>query len=169
MKICTRTSGENAWNAPTNGASSESEMLGGADTRSVRETCERWLEAILSTASPSPAVCWACSRTAEPTSVRRILRVERSSRRTPSWSSRSATRRLTVEVGILRRRAASEKLLASTTFAKIISEFRSVIDILLRLPIAITRCHLPQHPLPQRLSQIWKNHLPFHPLFAPAR
>lgn len=63
-----------------------------------------------------------------PTSVRRILRVERSSRRTPSSSSRSATRRLTVEVGILRRRAASEKLLASTTLAKIISEFRSVIE-----------------------------------------
>ena len=55
------------------------------------------------------------------------LRVERSSRRTPSWSSRSATRRLTVEVGILRRRAASEKLFASTTLAKITSELRSVI------------------------------------------
>jgi len=54
-------------------------------------------------------------------------RVERSIRRTPSCFSRSATRRLTVEVGIFKSRAASEKLLASTTFAKIINEFRSVI------------------------------------------
>jgi hypothetical protein len=35
-------------------------------------------------------------------------------------------RRLTVEVGIFKRRAASEKLRASTTLAKIIREFRSV-------------------------------------------
>ncbi len=38
-------------------------------------------------------------------------------------------RRLTVEVGILRRRAAFEKLFASTTLAKIISELRSDIVI----------------------------------------
>jgi hypothetical protein len=36
-------------------------------------------------------------------------------------------RRLTVETGILSRRAASEKLFASTTVAKIASEFRSII------------------------------------------
>ena len=36
-------------------------------------------------------------------------------------------RRLTVDSGILRRRAASEKLLASTTFANITRELRSVI------------------------------------------
>jgi len=40
-------------------------------------------------------------------------------------------RRLTVEVGIFRRRAASEKLLASTTLAKIINELRSGMFILL--------------------------------------
>jgi hypothetical protein len=38
-------------------------------------------------------------------------------------------RRLTVEVGILRRRAAFEKLFASTTLAKIMSELRSDIVI----------------------------------------
>ena len=54
------------------------------------------------------------------------VRVERSSRRTPSWSSRSETRRLTVEIGSLRRRAASEKLLASTTLAKMFRALRSV-------------------------------------------
>jgi hypothetical protein len=38
-------------------------------------------------------------------------------------------RRLTVEVGIFRRRAASEKLFASMTLAKIASAFRSLIII----------------------------------------
>jgi hypothetical protein len=38
-----------------------------------------------------------------------------------------AMRRLTVEIGILRRRDASEKLLASTTLAKMISALRSAI------------------------------------------
>jgi hypothetical protein len=102
-------------------------MLGGAESRNTPETLDRWFEAMLSTASLISALCWACSRTSDPISVSRRLRVERSSRRTPSCSSRSATRRLTVEVGILRRRAASEKLFASTTFAKIMSELRSVI------------------------------------------
>src|SRR5262249_11326897 len=55
------------------------------------------------------------------------LRVDRSMSRMPSCASRSATRRLTADVGIFRRRRASEKLLASTTLAKIISEFRPAI------------------------------------------
>jgi hypothetical protein len=38
-------------------------------------------------------------------------------------------RRLTVEIGMSRRRVASEKLFASTTLANIISELRSVIII----------------------------------------
>src|SRR6266849_736168 len=114
-------------------------MLGGAASRNTPETFDRWFEAMLSTASLSSVVCWACSRTSDPTSVSRRLRVERSSRRTPSWSSRSATRRLTVEVGILRRRAASEKPFASTTLAKIISEFRSVIVILPLLQVTVRR------------------------------
>src|SRR5579862_9751282 len=67
----------------------------------------------------------AYSSTSEPTSVRRNERVERSIKRTPSACSSSATRRLTVDVGILRRRAAFEKPLASTTWAKMISELRS--------------------------------------------
>jgi hypothetical protein len=57
------------------------------------------------------------------------MRVERSSKRTPSWSSSSTMRRLTVETGILRRRAASEKLFTSTTLAKIMSELRSIFII----------------------------------------
>jgi hypothetical protein len=109
-------------------ASNESEMLGGEESRKTPETFERWLEAILSTASLSSALRWACSKTSDPTSVSRRLRVERSSRRTPSWSSRSAMRRLTVETGIFKQRAASEKLFASTTLAKMISELRSVKD-----------------------------------------
>jgi hypothetical protein len=36
---------------------------------------------------------------------------------------------VTVESGILRRRAASEKLFASTTLAKITSEFRSATSV----------------------------------------
>src|SRR5258708_7424229 len=111
-------------------------MLGGAESRNTPETFDRWFEAMLSTASLSSALCWACSKTSDPTSVSRRLRVERSRRRTPSWSSRSATRRLTVEVGILRRRAASEKLFASTTLAKIMSELRSVINVLPLLQVA---------------------------------
>jgi hypothetical protein len=35
--------------------------------------------------------------------------------------------RLTVDIGILRRRAAAEKLFASTTFAKTTSELRSIV------------------------------------------
>src|SRR5258708_31367619 len=104
-------------------------MLGGADSRRVPETFDSWCDTMLSTASLSSAQRCACSRTSDPTSVSRRLRVERSSRRTPSWPSRSAMRRLTVEVGILRRRAAFEKLFASTTLAKIISELRSDIVI----------------------------------------
>src|SRR5882762_7426912 len=114
-------------------------MLGGAASRNSPETFDRWFEAMLSTASLSSVLCWACSRTSDPTSVSRRLRVERSSRRTPSWSSRSATRRLTVEVGILRRRAASEKPFASTTLAKIISEFKSIIVILQLLQVIVRR------------------------------
>src|SRR5258708_35066697 len=79
------------------------------------ETVDSWFETMLSTASLSSALRWACSRTSDPTSVSRRLRVERSSRRTPYWSSRSAMRRLTVEIGILRWRAASERLFASCT------------------------------------------------------
>src|SRR6202044_1970495 len=109
----------------TIGASSESEMLGGAASRRFPETLERWLEAILLIASLISAPRCAYSSTSEPTSVNRRLRVERSIRRTPSACSSSATRRLTVEVGILRRRAAFEKPLASTTRAKKITEFRS--------------------------------------------
>src|SRR5579862_1448794 len=67
----------------------------------------------------------AYSSTSEPTSVRRNERVERSIKRTPSACSSSAMRRLTVDVGILRRRAAFEKPLASTTWAKMINELRS--------------------------------------------
>src|SRR5260370_32672739 len=104
-------------------------MLGGDESRNKPETFDIWFEAMLSTVSLSSALCWAYSRTWDPTSVSRRLRVERSSRRTPSWPSRSAMRRLTVEVGILRRRAAFEKLFASTTLAKIISELRSDIVI----------------------------------------
>jgi hypothetical protein len=54
-------------------------------------------------------------------------------------------RRLTVEVGILRRRAACEKLFASITCAKIISELRSVME---------------------RLSQIRERYSHFVPLVA---
>lgn len=97
MKTCTRTFGYDAWNPPINGASNESEMLGGAESRSSPETFDRWFEATLSTASLSSTVWRACSRTSDPTSVSRKLRVERSSKRTPSSSSRSATRRLTVD------------------------------------------------------------------------
>ena len=82
---------------------------------------------MLSTASLISELCRACSKISAPASVSRRFRVERSIKRTPSCFSRSATRRLTVEIGIFRRRAAEEKLLASTTFAKIINEFRSVI------------------------------------------
>src|ERR1700751_2575105 len=176
MKTCTRTFGYDAWNAPISGASNESEMLGGAGSRSSPETFERWFEAMLSTASLSSTVWRACSRTSDPTSVSRRLRVERSSKRTPSSSSRSATRRLTVEVGNFKRRAASEKLFASTTLAKIMREFRSVITM---LPLRQTSdSHLTLtsrkispnivRPLgcavPQRLSQIREIHLLFHRL-----
>src|SRR5580700_8303314 len=119
------TSGYSFWKATTIGASSESEMLGGAANRRFPETFERWLEAMLSIASLISAPRWAYSSTSEPTSVRRRERVERSIRRTPSACSSSAMRRLTVEVGILRRRAAFAKPLASTTWAKMISELRS--------------------------------------------
>src|SRR5260370_31238612 len=107
-------------------------MLGGDQSRNKPETCDIWFDGMLSTVSLSSAPCWAYSRTSDPTSVSRRLRVERSSRRTPSWPSRSAIRRLTVEVGILRRRAAFQKLFASTTLAKIMSELRS--DILIPPP-----------------------------------
>jgi hypothetical protein len=56
-----------------------------------------------------------------------VLRVERSSRQTLNWFSRPAMQRRTVEIDILRRRAASEMLLASTTLANIASELGSVI------------------------------------------
>src|SRR5579863_3200389 len=124
------TSGYSFWKATTIGASSESEMLGGAASRRFPETFERWLDAIFSMASLISAPRWAYSSTSEPTSVRRNERVERSIKRTPSACSSSAMRRLTVDVGILRRRAAFEKPLASTTCAKIISELRS--DIVFR-------------------------------------
>ena len=104
-----------------------SETLGGADSFKVPETSESRFETTLSTASLSSALRTACSRTSAPNSVRRRLRVDRSSRRTPSWSSSSAIRRLTVEIGILRRRAASEKLPASMTFANNARELRSAI------------------------------------------
>ena len=85
---------------------------------------------MLFTASLSSVLRCACSSTSEPMSVSRRLRVERSIKRTPNWLSSSATRRLTVEVGIFIRRAASEKLLASTSCAKIAREFRSVMPAL---------------------------------------
>src|SRR3984957_2691843 len=119
------TSGYSFWKATTIGASSESEMLGGAASRRFPETFERWLDAIFSMASLISAPRWAYSSTSEPTSVRRNERVERSIKRTPSACSSSAMRRLTVDVGILRRRAAFEKPLASTTWANMISELRS--------------------------------------------
>src|SRR5580692_11283633 len=78
------------WKATTIGASSESEMLGGAASRRFPETFERWLEAMLSIASLISAPRWAYSRTSEPTSVRRRERVERSIKRTPSACSSSA-------------------------------------------------------------------------------
>src|SRR5580698_8622337 len=172
MKTCTRTFGYDAWNAPMSGASNESEMLGGAESRSSPETFDRWFDAILSTASLSSMVWRACSRSSDPTSVSRRLRVERSSKRTPSSSARSATRRLTVEVGIFKSRAASEKLFASTTLAKIMREFRSVIrrcapPIVPNAELAADSPHIVR-PLecavPQRLSQIRKIHLLFRPL-----
>src|SRR6201997_804937 len=104
-------------------------MLGGAASRRFPETFERWLDAIFSIASLISAPRCAYSSTSEPTSVRRNERVERSIKRTPSACSSSAMRRLTVDVGILRRRAAFEKPLASTTWAKMINEFRSDIAI----------------------------------------
>src|ERR1700723_1797684 len=90
------TSGYSFWKATTIGASSESEMLGGAASRRFPETFERWLEAMLSIASRISAPRCAYSSTSEPTSVRRNERVERSIRRTPSACSSSAMRRLTV-------------------------------------------------------------------------
>src|ERR1700722_2478961 len=123
------TSGYSFWKATTIGASSESEMLGGAASRRFPETFERWLDAIFSMASLISAPRWAYSSTSEPTSVSRNERVERSIKRTPSACSSSAMRRLTVDVGILRRRAAFEKPLASTTWAKMISELRSDIAL----------------------------------------
>ena len=102
-------------------------MLGGAESLNTPDTFERRFETISPTVSPSSTLRWACSRSSDPTSVSRSLRVERSSSRTPSWASSSAMRRLTVESGMLRRRAASEKLFASTTLANIVSELRSVI------------------------------------------
>src|SRR5258708_10793492 len=87
MKTCTRTFGYDAWNAPIRGASSESEMLGGAERRSSPETFDRWFEAMLSTASLSSTVCRACSRTSDPTSVSRRLRVERSEEHTSELQS----------------------------------------------------------------------------------
>src|SRR5580658_5488797 len=125
IRTWTWTSGNSLWKATTIGASSESEMLGGAASRRFPETFERWLEAMLSIASLISAPRWAYSSTSEPTSVRRRERVDRSIKRTPSACSSSAMRRLTVEVGILRRRAAFEKPLASTTWAKMTSELRS--------------------------------------------
>ena len=107
----------------------KSEMLGGAESLNTPDTLDRQFETISPTASPSSAPRWACSRSSNPMSVSRNLRVERSSSRTPSWPSSSAMRRLTVEIGMSRRRAASEKLFASTTLANIISELRSVIII----------------------------------------
>jgi hypothetical protein len=47
----------------------------------------------------------------------------------PDRPSSSAIRRLTVDTGSLRRRAASEKLPASATFAKTASELRSAIAV----------------------------------------
>jgi hypothetical protein len=102
-------------------------MVGGAEIRSVPETRALWLDAMLPTASLSSAVRCACSSTSEPTSVRRKLRVDRSMSRTPSCCSNSVMRRLTVDGGICRRRAARTKLLDSATCAKIRSELRSVL------------------------------------------
>src|SRR6266404_8986374 len=50
-------------------------------------------------------------------------------RRDRGSAARSGWRRLTVDIGILRRRAASEKLLASTTLANTTSELRSAIAL----------------------------------------
>jgi hypothetical protein len=67
----------------TSGVSKVSEMLGGADSRKVPETSDKRFETMLSIASLSSAPRIACWRTSAPSSVRRRLRVERSSRRTP--------------------------------------------------------------------------------------
>ena len=67
--------------------------------------------------------------------------METLSKRTPSSASRSATRRLTLARGIFNRRAASEKLVAFTTAAKITSELKSLIFFQ-----ALNRSN-PQRPL----------------------
>jgi hypothetical protein len=93
------------------GASTKSEMVNGAETRRFPDTLTLWFDAMLLTASLSSPVRCACSSTSQPTFVSRRLRVERSISRTASCFSSSATRRLTGEVGISRRRAARTKCL----------------------------------------------------------
>src|SRR5262249_19458746 len=84
---------------------------------------------------------------------------------TPSSFSSSATRRLTVDNGIFRRRAASEKLFASTTLTKTINALRSVIVRPTALFKLSRSCHTAQsRRLGSRLnflslSQAWEIHL----------
>ena len=97
--------------------------------RRFPDTFALWFDAMLLTASVSSTVRCACSSSSEPTSVNRKLRVDLSISRTPSCFSSSATLRLTVDVGICKRRAARTKLLDSATCAKITSELRSVFTV----------------------------------------
>ena len=129
MKTFTPTPAKASWKAEISGTRTVSEMLGGADDLSVPDPSDRPSAFTLSSASLISARDRACWMTFVPLSVRRMLRVDRTSRRVPNSSSRSATRRLTVETGMLRRRAASEKLFDSTTLAKIMRALRSVIIV----------------------------------------
>jgi len=69
----TRTISESAerraqkWVGSGSGASSVSEMLGGAESRKTPPTVDNWFETRLSTASLSSALRWACSKTSVPT------------------------------------------------------------------------------------------------------
>src|SRR5260370_20252359 len=67
---------------------------------------------------------------------------------------------MTVEVGILRRRAGSENPFASTTLAKIISELRSVIVVLPLLQPTVTRWHNSWGAMSRSSPQNWSKSAP---------
>src|SRR6516164_3362720 len=90
-------------------------------TRSGRPSGEWSLAIAVHAASDSSPTRRACGYSNRPAAVRAMRRVVRSSTRTPSVLSRSATARLTAALGTPSARAAAEKPLRSTTLASMAS------------------------------------------------
>jgi len=124
IRTCTRTEGYEAWKALTTGTISESEMLRGAQAycpRDIRESVgDDAIDCLAELGAVTSVLEHLGANISEAQATRRALEQSH-----PQLLLELRDVPAHVETGLLSARAAPEKLLASTTLAKIASALRS--------------------------------------------